>query len=162
MKLDISTVLPCTVEQALSQVMTTRLLQYVAYPLVSFKPVGAACFPDTWSAGTHWVSMTLFGFIPLGRQAIVISMSPAERGFVLRDAGYSSLIPVWDHLITIESIAGGVLYRDQVEVRARVLTPLIWLFARTFYRHRQRRWRQLVASGFAYGADWPSEAALPP
>lgn len=152
MKLDISTALPCTVDQAVAELMTTRLLQYVAHPLVSFTPVGAATLPDTWSAGTHWVSLTLLRFIPLGRQAIVISMPPAARGFALRDAGYSALIPVWDHLITIEPSAGGVLYRDHVEVRAGVLTPIIWLFAQIFYRHRQRRWRQLLARGFDYGS----------
>ena len=79
-------------------------------------------------------------------------MPPVESGFAARDAGHSALIPVWDHLITIEPVAAGVLYRDQVEVRARVLTPFIWLFAQVFYRHRQRRWRKLVASGFDYGA----------
>ena len=151
MKLDVSTVLPCTVDQAVSQVMTPRLLQYIASPLVSFESFDAAPLPDMWSAGTHWVSLTLFGFIPLGRQAIVISMPPADRGFALRDAGYSSLIPVWDHLITIESVASGILYRDRVDVQARVLTPIIWLFAQIFYRHRQRRLRQLVARGFEYG-----------
>ena len=156
MKLDVSTVLPCTVDQAVSQVMTTRLLQYIAYPLVSFESLDAAPLPDTWSAGTQWVSLTLLRFIPLGRQAIVISMPPADRGFALRDAGYSSLIPVWDHLITIESVASGILYRDRVDVQARVLTPIIWLFAQIFYRHRQRRWRQLVARGFEYGDGRPS------
>lgn len=155
MKIDIATVLPCTVDQAVSQVMTTRLLQYVAYPLVSFRSVGAAALPETWTAGTHWVALTLLRFLPLGRQAIVISMPPAERGFALRDAGHSAMIPVWDHLITIEPTTGGILYRDQVDVRARMLTPLIWLFAQVFYRHRQRRWRQLVASGFAYQSRRP-------
>lgn len=151
MKVDLTTVLPCTVDQAVEQAMTTRLLQYVAFPLVSFASVGAAPLPETWSVGTHWVSLTLLRFMPLGRQAIVISRPPAERGVALRDAGHSALIPVWDHLITIKPISGGVLYRDQVDVRAHVLTPLVWLFAQTFYRHRQRRWRRLVANGFDYG-----------
>ena len=64
MKLDVSTVLPCTVDQTVSQVMTTRLLQYIAYPLVSCESLDAAPLPDAWSAGTHWVtshSFSLFG-----------------------------------------------------------------------------------------------------
>lgn len=150
MKLDLSTHLPCTLEQAVSQLMTTRLLQYVSYPLVSFTPVDAPHFPHSWTAGTHWVCLTLFGFLPFGRQAIVISIPPVETGFALRDAGYSRLIPVWDHLITIEPISGGVVYRDRVELRAGLLTPFIWVFALFFYRHRQRRWRRLAAKGFDY------------
>jgi hypothetical protein len=58
----------------------------------------------------------------------------------LRDNGHSALIKTWDHRITIASDdQGGTLYRDEVEVRAGLLTPFIWVFAQIFYRHRQRR-----------------------
>jgi hypothetical protein len=66
-------------------------------------------------------------------------------------AGHSALIPVWDHLITIEPQQDGVRHRDQVEVSARVLTPLICMFAQIIYRHRQRRWLRLASNGFDYG-----------
>jgi hypothetical protein len=151
MKIDLTTVLPCCLDDAVAHVMSTRLLQYVAHPLVSFSPVTDTSFPETWTEGTHWVRLRLFGFLPVGRQAIVISKASLPRGFAIRDAGHSALIPVWDHLITIEPTQGGVRYRDQVEISARVLTPLIWMFAQLFYRHRQRRWRQLAANGFDYG-----------
>lgn len=144
MKIDLATDLPCSLEDAVAHVMSTRLLKYVAYPLVSFSPVTGSSFPETWTEGTHWVRVKLFGFLPFGRQAIVISRVSLPGGFAARDAGHSALIPVWDHLITIEPSPGGVRYRDQVEVSARILTPLIWLFAQIFYRHRQRRWLRLV------------------
>ncbi len=131
--------------------MSTRLLQYVAHPLVSFSPVNGTGFPVTWTEGTHWVRLKLFGFLPFGRQAIVISKPSLPSGFAMRDAGHSALISVWDHLITIEPHPGGCLYRDQVEVSAGALTPLTWMFALIFYRHRQRRWRRLAAGGFDYG-----------
>jgi len=152
MKVDLATVLPCKLEEAAAQVMSTRLLQYVAHPLVSFSAVTGTSFPETWTEGTHWVALKLFGFLPFGRQAIVISKPSLPGGFAIRDAGHSALIPVWDHLITIEPNQDGVLYRDRVEVSARFLTPLIWIFAQIFYRHRQRRWLRLAANGFDYGA----------
>lgn len=151
MKVDLSIVLPCDMEDAAVHVMATRLLQYVAHPLVSFSPVDGAAFPVTWTEGTHWVRLKLFGLLPFGRQAIVISKPSIPSGIAIRDAGHSALIPVWDHLITIEPHPGGSLYRDQVDVSAGVLTPLIWMFAQVFYRHRQRRWLRLAASGFDYG-----------
>ena len=150
MKVDIATVLPCTVDDAAAHVMTSRLLQYVAHPLVSFSSVTGTRLPITWTEGTHWVRLTLFGILPFGRQAIVISKLSLPGGFAIRDAGHSALIPVWDHRITIEPHQGGVRYRDQVEVSARLLTPLIWLFAQIFYRHRQRRWLRLASNGFDY------------
>lgn len=151
MKVDLETVLPCSLDDAAAHVMSTRLLRYVAYPLVSFKPVTGTEFPETWTEGTHWVRLKLFGFLPFGRQAIGISKPLHPGGFAIRDAGRSALIPVWDHLITIEPHQDGVRYRDQVEVSARVLTLLVWMFAQIFYRHRQRRWLRLASNGFDYG-----------
>jgi hypothetical protein len=52
----------------------------------------------------------------------------------------------WDHLIRVEPADGGrTRYSDTIEVEAGALTPLVWLFAKLFYRHRQRRWRTIVA-----------------
>jgi len=63
----------------------------------------------------------------------------------LRDNGYSALITTWDHWITVEPDGErGTRYRDEVEVKAGLLTPFVWLFAQVFYRHRQRRWRALA------------------
>jgi len=152
MHVDLSTTLTCTYDQAIGEVQTTRLLQYVAHPLVRFSPVGKDAFPLVWTVGTHWVNLWLFGVLPLGRQAIVISFPPVASGFALRDAGHSALIATWDHRITIEHGNSGVVYRDHVTVRAGILTPAVWLFAQIFYRHRQRRWRKLVKSGFDYSA----------
>ncbi|MFM7785273.1 MAG: hypothetical protein ACKPE6_11630 [Gammaproteobacteria bacterium] len=150
MKLDIATRLPCTLEQAVSAVMTPRLLEYVAAPLLRFSPVDGGRFPPVWAEGSHRVRLRLFGRLPFGEQAIVISFPPCAEGVAIHDAGHSALIPVWDHLITLVPVESGVRYRDQLEVKAGLLTPFIWLFAQVFYRHRQRRWRRLVAAGFDY------------
>jgi hypothetical protein len=152
MKVDLAIVLPCTLQDAVVHVMSTRLLQYVSHPLVSFSPPSGSSFPETWTEGTHWVDVKLFGFLPFGRQAIVITRPAVPSGFAIRDAGHSALIPVWDHLITISPTDSGVHYRDQVTVSAGILTPLVWLFARIFYHHRQRRWLRLASNGFDYGA----------
>lgn len=152
MIVDISTPLECSVDEAVAHVKTPRLLEYVAAPLVRFRPLRPSTFPAEWSEGEYCVALRLFGFVPFGQQAIVISMPPTECGFAVRDNGHGALIPTWDHLITITPHAGGCQYRDRVEVRAGLLTPFVWLFAQLFYRHRQRRWRALVAKSFAYDA----------
>ena len=152
MIIDISTMLECSLDEAVSHVKTPRLLEFVAAPLVRFVPVSPPVFPDLWSAGEYWVALRLFGVAPFGKQAIVIAMPPTETGFTVRDAGHSALITTWDHRITITAHGSRCHYRDRVEVRAGVLTPFIWLFAQWFYRHRQRRWRALVANNFDYDA----------
>lgn len=47
--------------------------------------------------------------------------------------------------IWFREVEGGkVSYTDEIEIQAGWLTPVIWLFAHVFYRHRQRRWKALL------------------
>jgi len=125
---------------------------HITTPLVNFLPCGTMQLPQVWEEGTYWVSVRIFGFIPIGKQAIVITYPETPKGFSIRDNGHSMLIKKWDHRITIEPSGDGTLYRDHVTIDAGVFTFIVWAFAQVFYRHRQRRWRQLVANGFNYGA----------
>jgi len=153
MRVSVATHLQCSLEQAIAEVKTPRLLEYVTYPVLTFQPVEPASFPELWVEGTYWVKLKLFGLLPFGRQAIVISYSTADNTFMLRDNGHSAMIKTWDHRITIEKVDSGVLYRDEVKVSAGILTPAIWLFALLFYRYRQRRWKLLARRAFDYGTS---------
>ncbi len=152
MQIDLSSQLPCSLAEVIAQVRTPRLLRQVASPLLSFSPLTPAVFPSTWREGTYWGRLKLFGVLPVGRQAIVISYPPAgnAQAFMLRDNGYSPRISKWDQLITAQEVNGETLYRDRVTIEAGILTPFVWLFARLFYAHRQRRWATLAANGFNY------------
>lgn len=93
--------------------------------------------------------MFLFGTIPLGWQAIRISL-PEQLDDVryVRDDGYGPLIKRWDHWIAIGPEGDGTRYIDQVMIDAGPLTPVVAAFARIFYAHRQKRWRELAATNF--------------
>jgi hypothetical protein len=132
-------------------VQTSALLHHIAAPLIRFTPKGGTPFPAIWEPGEYRAWMWLFGVIPVGWQAVVIS-EPAPDGTTrfIRDNGYGPLIRRWDHRIAITPGEGGTTrYIDRVDIDAGVLTPLIAGFARLFYAHRQRRWRALARSGFA-------------
>ena len=152
MIVDVSTFLPSPPKQIEKHLRTPRLLIYVASPIVKFIPCGTTQLPERWETGTYWFALRLFGFIPLGKQAVVISYPDNSEGFSIRDNGHSMLIKRWDHRITLEPLGMGTLYRDHVIIEAGVLTVFVWAFAQLFYRHRQRRWRKLVANRFRYGA----------
>ncbi|MEM6266176.1 MAG: hypothetical protein AAF707_01525 [Pseudomonadota bacterium] len=143
--------LECHPDEAWRQVQTSALLQHVTHPLIRFVPRGGD-FPAIWQPGEYRAWMFLFGLVPLGWQAVVIS-HPAPDGNrrYVRDDGYSPLIKSWDHWVIIEpdERADHTRYTDRVLIDAGVLTPLIALFARIFYAHRQRRWRALAKTGFA-------------
>jgi len=147
MKIQISTTLNCSPDRVWEELQTSRLLSYICYPLVVFVPVNPPSFLDRLSERRYDVKIKLFGFIPFGRQAIVISV-PAP--YCLRDNGFGTLISKWDHLITVKpSGSNKTIYTDSVEINAGFLTLLVWLYASIFYRYRQYRWRKLVASGFS-------------
>ena len=153
----ITTRLDCKPERAWEAVQTTRLLEHVAAPLLGFEPLQPRTLPETWRPGNYLVKMKFLGFIPLGKQWVVVSMpkrkkTTSRREYAIRDDGHGSLAKKWDHLITItETQDGKTQYTDQVDIDAGLLTPLIWLFSQVFYRHRQRRWRALVKRQFAFG-----------
>lgn len=150
MQLTLSTLLDCPFDQAAAHAKTLRLLQHVARPLMHITPEQPPPWPTEWPEGTHWASLRLFGVVPLGRQAIVISYPPFEGGVALRDNGHSALIRRWDHRITLEPVGSQTRYTDHLTLDAGWRTLPVWLFAQVFYRHRQRRWRALVRRGFRY------------
>jgi hypothetical protein len=154
--IEVSTVLGISPEKAWNEVQKTELLKYVAYPLLTFQAISPSELPAVWQPGKYLVRLAAFGCIPLGRQWIVISQpgakspTPAEV-YQIRDNGFGDLVPKWDHLITIRNTPEGLTqYTDRVEVRAGLLTPFIWLYAKIFYRYRQYRWRKLAGNGFNY------------
>jgi len=152
MRVVLQTLLAAPTDRVWAEVNRTRLLDYVAWPMLKFQPVSPLKLPEKWQPGEFEVRMFAFDIVPVGRQWIVISFPdtqlPARE---LLDDGRGSLLSRWHHLIRVEPDgAGGTCYTDDVDVRAGVLTPCVWLFARVFYAQRQRRWRKLVKEGFTY------------
>lgn len=154
MRVKLSTVLDVPAERAFAEVETSRLLEHVASPLQMFEPLDPPGLPERWADSSYLVRLKLFRLIPIGTQWIVITVpGRGPNRYQVRDNGRGSLVSRWDHLITIEPLsADRCRYTDEVEVRAGLLAPFVWAFARLFYAHRQRRWRDLVARGFAYDA----------
>ena len=144
-------VLNVSAERVWAMVRRSALLEHVASPLQTFEPLDPLALPAVWTDGSYRVRCRMFGVIPVGEQWIVIST--VETGpdcYVIRDNGHGDLATRWDHRITIRPLTGGSChYTDEVGVKAGLLTPFVASFAWIFYRHRQRRWRALVASDFA-------------
>lgn len=147
----LSTFFPARPDEVWDHVTRSALLHYVARGFVTFRPANAHGFPERWSTGEHKTWMRLMGLIPIGWQVIRIEI-PAPQGDtrVLRDNGYGPMIKTWDHVIEVSPDGQGTRYVDRVTIDAGVLTPLVFAFAHSFYRHRQRRWQRLVANGFDY------------
>ena len=86
------------------------------------------------------VRMYLLGMAPLGTHTLHFeSIDPRAHEIMTREHDW--LVRRWDHCIRIQPLAAGQCrYSDTVDIEAGLLTPLVWLFARCFYAHRQWRW----------------------
>ena len=143
MKLEHSSILDASIGHVWDLVQQPKTLEFIASPLVRFVPLQPNVWPDRWQPGRHQTGMLLFGLLPMGTHWIDISVPSPHT---VRDNGHGQLVRVWDHWITLQALPDGrTKYTDLVEVQAGILTPFIWAFAFVFYRHRQRRWHQLLA-----------------
>lgn len=155
MRAALSTVLDVPADRAFAEVETPRLLEHVAAPLQPFEPLDPPALPERWIDGSYLVKLKMFGLVPIGTHWIVVTvLARGPERYQVRDNGRGTLVSLWDHLITIEPLtADRCRYTDEVEVRSGLLTPFVWAFALPFYAHRQRRWRRLVGSAFAYRSE---------
>ena len=153
MRVHLSTALSAPPEWVAAQLQSTAVFRHIAAPLIQFRPARGKEWPAHWAPGELVLHMQLLGVLPMGPQTVRISIEPpAQAGGwpMLRDNGEGVLMLRWDHRITLQTLPDGrTLYTDDIEVVARhlpwLMTPLSALFAQVFYRHRQRRWRQLAA-----------------
>jgi hypothetical protein len=141
----ISTQLACTENELWQKLSKPRSLQFVASPILSFAPIEPGVLDGEWEVGRDYViKLHFLKFIPLGRHTIQLVKVDRDENFISsRERGL--LAPVWNHNISFQEIKPGLVsYTDEIEIRAGWLTPFIWLFAHVFYRHRQRRWKELL------------------
>ena len=141
----ISSHFPCSETELWRRIIEPRSLQFVASPLLTFTPIEAGALEREWQVDRDYpLRLYFMKLIPLGRHTIrLVKIDRSTNTILSEERG--SLARVWNHRIHFRQVAPGKLaYEDEIEIRAGVLTPLIWSFARLFYRHRQRRWRVLL------------------
>ena len=139
----------CDSEELFREVKKTESLFYIAKPLIKFVQLPEHPLPELWEEGKYPVKMYILGFIPFGKQWIVISID--NSNLHIRDNGYSKLIKKWDHNIYLKGVGKNkTLYTDTIEINADILTIFIAMFANIFYRWRQKRWRRLINNHFNY------------
>ena len=137
--------------RAVEEIGKPWVMLHVSRPVIVFRRIEPKTLPERWEEGRYRVSLWLFGILPLGWQVIGVEFpQQPQRGFALRDNGFSPLIRRWDHLITIEPGPDGssACYTDELTLEAGFLTPVVALFVRLFFAHRQRRLRKLAARDF--------------
>ena len=127
------------------ELQKTASLMHVASPVLKFKPHEGHSVTEKWILGTEYkLKLFFLGIIPIGDHFIMLTeLNQEENRIVSNERG--SLTKVWNHVITFNAIDDQtIVYTDEIEIRAGILTLSIWLFAHIFYRHRQNKWKKLL------------------
>lgn len=141
----ISTSLSCNESTFWSIISRSSSLQYVSLPVLRFVPFKSGIFDNEWVVGKSYeLKLYLFCIIPLGRHRIrLVKLDKKTNTIMSEESGL--LAPVWHHTISFKQTGEKrIAYTDLIEIKAGLLTPVIWAFAHLFYRHRQKRWKLLL------------------
>ena len=136
-----TSVFPADRDAVFQRLRRLSTLQTIAAPYAGFEPVGDGA--PTWEVGgTSAYRFRLFGFLPFGTHTIhIVRFDP--DGVSSREG--NEHVPVWNHDIRLRPLADGrTEYTDRVEIHAGWKTFFVWLWARAFYAHRQRKWIRLL------------------
>lgn len=142
MRVFVESILPYHADRAWAAVQKISLLQEVVQPLIEIRPLPDEQLPKHWATGqTVRCRLFLFRLIPLGVRTLHFErVDSATREIATRE--HDRLVRRWDHRIRVTPLNDATCkYSDEIEIEAGLLTPLVALFAKFFYRHRQRRWR---------------------
>ena len=121
-------------------------LAYIAKPYATFESVDGQTEP-VWEVGRSFsFDFKMFGFIPLGVHVINIKEFNPDNIYTNED---NLFCPVWNHRIILKETADGKTeYTDEVEIGAGWKTPFVYLWAKAFYSHRQKKWMKLLNKSY--------------
>lgn len=141
----VSSVFPAAADQVWDRLTRVETLQYIAAPYATFAPVDQSK-ELVWRTGEEMqFRLYLFGIVPLGVHTIHVRRFDRQTYSVYTEESNKS-VPVWNHSISIVPLEEeSVHYTDEVTIGAGFLTGAVYLWGKLFYRHRQRKWKQLLS-----------------
>lgn len=137
-----STLLAASADAVWAAVKTPSAFRFVTRRLLVMPVIRSRS--GEWREGETVVGWVfLFGFLPFSRHHLHIArIDDSTRTLSSREFG--GLIAMWNHDIEVVPVDSATSrYTDRIEIEAGFMTPVIALYARWFYRMRQRRWKAL-------------------
>lgn len=145
-KLTVSSEIQIDIDTAWRKVQTSALLNFVTHGKVKFKPTGGQ-FPETWKEGeTVSTKMFVYGFVPFGGLHSLYFEKIDNASKTLQTKEWDDSAKVWNHKITLRKLTDtSIMYEDEIIIYGGVLTGFITWWAKSFYKHRQNRWKLVKA-----------------
>lgn len=136
-------IFPSKIDRVYSLLKDISTLQYIAAPYATFEPQGKSDNTKEWYPGqTIKFKFKIFSVIPYGIHTIKVIDFSKDRIYTNES---NTHVPVWNHRIQlIDNKDGTTKYSDEVEIGAGWKTIFVWMWARSFYAHRQKKWIRLL------------------
>lgn len=139
----VGTTLDASAHTVWSAVRRPETFVHVAGAMLRFPAAERHAGP--WSVGDEtrgW--LFLFRVIPLSRHTIrVVDIDHEAMTLGTEEGG--GFVRTWNHHIAVNALSRtSCTYTDRIDIDAGALTSAVAIFARVFYRYRQRRWARLA------------------
>lgn len=133
---------PADIDTVFDLLTDLKTLQYVASPYASFIPTGENT-NIIWKEGrTYLFKFKMFCILPFGTHTIHV-IDFKKDGIYTNES--NTFVPVWNHRIELKDNGNGTIeYSDEVEICAGWKTIFVWMWAKSFYSHRQKKWIRLL------------------
>ena len=152
MRVTLDLVLDCPPDAAWEAVHSPAVFRAVSGPWTAVESLEPGGFPERWPGGDHRVRLRMLGTLPMGTQLIRLSdeVTPGER--IVHDtggpqSGAMRVVRSWHHRMGVSALAGHAhrtRFRDELTVKAGVLTPIVAAGFWVFWQLRARALRRLA------------------
>ncbi len=163
MRVRLDLLLNCPADAAWEAVHSPAVFQAVSGPFTTAESLEPGGFPQRWADTEHRVRLRMLGLLPMGTQLIRLrDETRADGTRIVHDeggplTGAMSVVSSWHHRMAISgddiSSEARTRFRDALDVRAGVLTPVVWLGFWFFWQLRARQLKRLAPGwGAQFGA----------
>ncbi len=139
----LTSIFPVSKREVFNLLQEFQMLSKIAYPYITFKPVNNS-EKLIWEEGKTFVFRAkLCGFIPFGIHKInVVEFNEDKKIYTNEQNTYVS---VWNHEIILKELSKQQTeYTDIVEIYAGWKTYFVYIWAKLFYAHRQKKWIKIL------------------
>ncbi len=141
-----TSVFPAAESKVFNLLQEFKTLSKIAYPYITFSPINNSK-ELLWREGeTFMFKAKLLGCIPFGIHTIhVVDFKEDENRIYTNES--NTYVPVWNHEIVLRRLSDTKTeYTDIVEIYAGWKTYFVYIWAKLFYAHRQRKWIRILNS----------------
>jgi len=142
-KIIISSTLNNSAEKIWERILNIETLIEICKPMATFKSVTNEK-NIKWELNKEYVfTLFIYGLLPFGKHKILLEKLDKENKIILSKE-HNNIVRIWNHKILMENSGENIIkYTDEVEIYAGIFTFFVAIWAKMFYKHRQKKWETI-------------------